>query len=405
MQAVRQTCDVRGPINAPTRARNHQNKNSIQAMRMNSVLETDPTGIEETLSTWNIPPKPHSRQIPGESANAVYWSWACRKLEVMPRLPLEDSASAAPEPGDLALVRVDKIGFHKYLTTTENRRLRLYPGAQFIGVFGNRYASDAYEAEVQGTGKLSLLTGAGMIGTVKSKHEGMAEPTQISFVGFVRATEGRRLNLKSRLFRPATARQIPRNLIFIVGASMNSGKTTTAARLTKGLSELGLRVAACKLTGSVSNQDTDELEAAAARKVTDFSDFGFPSTYLCGKEELLELFYAMMTEVRTGAPDMVVMELADGLLQRETAMLLAEPEMQRAARGVVFTGESALSALWGAERLSSLGYRVVAVSGKFTSSPLAMREYTEHDSHIPVVSSAGTGEELAVRVKSFLSGQ
>jgi hypothetical protein len=139
--------------------------------------------------------------------------------------------------------------------------------------------------------------------------------------------------------------------------------------------------------------------------VTDFSDFGFPSTYLCGKEELLELFYAMMAEVMTDAPDVVLMELADGLLQRETAMLLAEPEMQQAASGVVFTGESALSALWGAERLRSLGYRVAAVSGKFTSSPLAMREYTENDSHIPVVSSAGTGKELAMRVTSFLGGE
>src|ERR1041385_3286092 len=76
-----------------------------------------------------------------------------------------------PAPGDLAVARVEKAGFHKHLTTAENRRLRIYPGVQFVGVFGNRYASDAYEAEVQGTGDLSLLTGAGMIGTVKSKYE------------------------------------------------------------------------------------------------------------------------------------------------------------------------------------------------------------------------------------------
>src|SRR6266550_6552769 len=174
-------------------------------------------GVEESLFPGRIPRKPNSGRGGEASPGVIYWSWACRKLESPPRVPLEFPGSAKPTPGDLALVRAEKIGFHKHLTTTENRRLRLYPGAQFIGVFGNRYASDAYEAEVQGADNLSLLTGAGMIGTVKSKHETMADPTQISLVGFVRAAEGVRLNLKNRLFEPATVRRLPRNLIFIVG--------------------------------------------------------------------------------------------------------------------------------------------------------------------------------------------
>src|SRR6266516_5379932 len=116
---------------------------------------------------------------------------------------------------------------------------------------------------------------------------------------------------------------------------MNSGKTTTAARLTNGLTNAGLNVAACKLTGSVSNRDQDELAAAASHEVIDFSDFGFPSTYLCSKEELIELFHGMLAEVSADDPDVVIMELADGLLQRETAMLLAEPEIKQAARGLI----------------------------------------------------------------------
>jgi hypothetical protein len=50
-----------------------------------------------------------------------------------------------------------------------------------------------------------------------------------------------------------------------------------------------------------------------------------------------------------------------------------------------------------------LGYRVIAVSGKFTSSPLAMREYCQSNPPIPVLSSADTCEELSTRVRSFLS--
>ncbi len=372
---------------------------------MKTLIETNPSrdGIEETVVSRYFPPEPNTDK---GGAPSLQWSWACRKLDALPLAALEDSRSAPPMPGDVAVVRVEKAGFHKYLTTAANRRLRLYPGAQFVGVFGNRYASDAYEAEVDGLDRLSLLTAAGMIGTVKSKHESMADPTGISLVGFVSGPNGMRLNLKDRLFRPAPGRLLPRNLIYMVGTGMNSGKTTSAARLIRGLCDMNLSVAACKLTGSVSNRDQDELAAAASHDVTDFSDFGFPSTYLCPKEELLGLFQVMIAEVTAGDPDVVLMELADGLLQRETAMLLADPEIRRAGRGVVLSAESSLSALCGTERLRKLGYQVVAVSGKFTSSPLAMREYRQQgDPTIPVVSSAGTGAELAARVRSFLSSE
>ena len=368
---------------------------------MNDVIETNPSEFRfrEHVFPGQFPLESNSGQA---RLISIHWSWACRKLNELRPGSLEDCVSTPPRPGDVALLRVDKAGFHKQLTTAENRRLRLYPGAHFVGVFGNRYASDAYEGFVQGVDKLNMLTGAGMIGTVMSKHSSMAEPTEVSLVGFLSAAEGTRLNLKQRLFRRAPTRRLPRNLIYIVGTGMNAGKTTTATRLIRGLCDLGVRVAACKLTGSVSNRDQDELTAAASQQVIDFSDFGFPSTYLCSKEELMELFHAMLAEVSAGDPDIVIMELADGLLQRETAMLLAEAEIQRAGRGVVFTAENSLSALSGTERLRQLGHRVIAVSGKFTSSPLAMREYCQNDSAVPVLSSAGKGEELSARVRSFL---
>jgi hypothetical protein len=241
-----------------------------------------------------------------------------------------------------------------------------------------------------------------MIGTVKSKHEGMADPTRVTLLGYVHGPDERRLNLKEMLFRPAAERWRPANLIYIVGTSMNSGKTTTAARLIRGLSDLGLRVAACKLTGSVSNHDPDELTAAAACKVVDFSDFGFASTYLCSRHELLELFHTMLVEVAAAAPDVVLMEFADGLVQRETAMLLADPEIRLAGRGIVMSAGGALSALWGVEYLRRLDFKVIAVSGKFTSSPLAMREYRQNDSDIPVASSAGNAAELARLVGALI---
>jgi hypothetical protein len=50
-----------------------------------------------------------------------------------------------------------------------------------------------------------------------------------------------------------------------------------------------------------------------------------------------------------------------------------------------------------------MGYNVVAVSGRFTSSPLEMREYSQNDSMIPAVSSAETGTQLAECIRSRLA--
>src|SRR6266571_4558716 len=54
------------------------------------------------------------------AANTIQWSWACRKLATLPGVVLAEAASPPPVPGDVGLLRMEKPGFHKYLTTAEN---------------------------------------------------------------------------------------------------------------------------------------------------------------------------------------------------------------------------------------------------------------------------------------------
>src|SRR6266481_4973555 len=133
----------------------------------NTLVEATPEAsvVEETVfpGRFTFEPRATHADVP-----PMQWSWACRKLGSRPSVLLEDIQPSSPSAGDVALVRVERTGFHKHLITAENRRLRLYPGAHFTGVFGNRYASDAYEGTVRGLDNLNMLTAAGMIGTVLS---------------------------------------------------------------------------------------------------------------------------------------------------------------------------------------------------------------------------------------------
>ncbi len=330
----------------------------------------------------------------------IKWSWACRILDHID-YKLDTSCAIEPKVGDLALVQVERIGHHNSIVTIDNKKLRIYVGDLFVGVFGNRYATDAFEGEVNDLQHLSMLTAAGMIGTVKSKHEDVSKPTRLSFIGFLNDEKDRRINLKEFKFHKSLPKSQIKNLIVVVGTGMNTGKTTTSSKLIKGLSRKELKIAACKLTGSVSNRDQDEMRSASARAIIDFSDYGFPSTYLCTKKDLIDLFNTMLSEMEKIKPDVIVMEIADGILQRETAMLLAESSIKRMIKGVLLTAESAPSALYAVENLKKLGHHVIAVSGKITSSPLSVREFNEH-CEIPVASSADSGEQLADIVSKFI---
>jgi len=339
------------------------------------------------------------QKIGGITKNAK-WSWATRCVSDSEYF-IEKSPLSKPEPGDLGLFRVTKIGYHQQLITRDDKKLRLYENDLFVGVFGNRYATDGFEGKVERLDKLSMLTGAGMVGNVVSRHKAIKKSTKISFVGLLTDEKGNRVNLKKINFRKFIPTNPPANLILVVGSGMNSGKTTTASKLINGLSKHNKKIVACKLTGSVSNRDKNELSAASADHIIDFSDYGFPSTYLCKKPELVDLFNTMLSDIEKLSPDIVVMEIADGVLQRETKMILTDKKIKKMTKGIVLTAESAPSALYSLQQLENWGHNVIAVSGAITSSPLSSEEFTKN-SEVKLVSSIDSGTDLSDSVMNFI---
>lgn len=360
----------------------------------------DPRGPTGPHPTLRDAPAPHLELA---AVRDLKWSWACRDLDRAGLFTQRAHDEGAPRAGDLALVEVASVGYHTTIVTADNRKLRIYPGDRLVGVFGHRYATDAYEAQADGTSDVSLLTAGGMIGTIRARHRDMGRPTTLAFLGYVTEPAGDRVNLKQLLFRPTKGHPEIRNLLVVVGTGMNAGKTTVVSQLTHDLARRGLRVAACKLTGSVSNRDPDEMRAASAEVVRDFSDYGFPSTYLATADELRGLRETMLTDTGAVDPDVTVMEIADGILQRETEMILSDPDFHASVRGVLLAADSALGALAAVERLRAEGYPILAVSGALTSAPLYVREFQRHE-RVPVASSASDGHELGDAVLPHLVG-
>ena len=91
----------------------------------------------------------------------------------------------------------------------------------------------------------------------------------------------------------------------------------------------------------------------------DFSDFGLPSTYGESLYGLIRILDMMVAACWRAGAEIAMIEIADGLLQRETQMLLESEDLRRRVRGVVVAGACSTSLLFATQYLAQLGHELL----------------------------------------------
>lgn len=306
--------------------------------------------------------------------------------------------------GDLVLGQIVRIGHHKRIQLAEGRPSELYVGDHVVLACGDRYAPDQFE----GVGELDpegadLLAAGGLLGRVRQAKQTMAAPTRIKPVGLLANRDGHIINIAGYGLSPRLSqRTVP--VIGVIGASMNAGKTTAAASLGHGLSRAGLRVAALKVTGTGAFGDFNAYRDAGIPLVADFTDVGMASTYRQPLDRIEDGFQMLFAHVTARGAEAVVVELADGVFQEETAALLRSSRIRDSFSGILFAAPDALGAVGGVRLLREIGLEPFAVSGTVSCSPLAAAE-AEAAARIPVVAREGLRDPSRVTelVGSFVN--
>ena len=305
------------------------------------------------------------------------------------------NATYTPQPGDVALFRVKELGKHTAIQGTTGNRRYIFPGDIIMAGFGNRYATSQFEGYVPTApvDEYHILGMGGAIGVLASMHDKFEDigPTTLELLGYAVDKDGEVINTHfAPLTRHAFAHDVTDEMttVLSLGSGMDSGKTTTAAFLCRGLRSAGKRPAYIKLTGTVYTKDLRFATDCGAVAGIDFSHAGFPSTYMATLEELKDLYATLVRRVRSYKPDVVVIEIADGLFQRETRMLIEHRAFMDTIDHVIFSGEDSLSAIQGADILTRLDRPPIALSGKFTAAPL-LRKEVEANTHLPVLDLEG----------------
>jgi hypothetical protein len=123
---------------------------------------------------------------------------------------------------------------------------------------------------------------------------------------------------------------------------------------------------------------------AGAFRVLDFGDAGLPSTFLAERSDLERVFRTLTAELAGAGAEAIVIEVADGIFQRETAMLVDSALFRARVDALLFASGDAGGATHGAQWLRSRDLPLRALSGLVSASPLASRE-AEGATGLPVL--------------------
>jgi len=172
-------------------------------------------------------------------------------------------------------------------------------------------------------------------------------------------------------------------VVALAGTCMDSGKTAAACAIVSRLRHLGMQVAACKATGVSLRRDILAMEDAGAGETMIFSDLGVVTTTA---ENGPALTRSLLSGLAATGPDVIVIELGDGLLGAYgVEAILMDPAIREALTAVVLCANDPVAA-WGGVRILREQYNIepALVTGPATDNAVGIDQIRERLSLLAV---------------------
>ena len=316
------------------------------------------------------------------------------------------------EEGVLIAVRVlNNKSRYNQLELTSGRMATVTMGDIVVGALGHRNALRGYSGHLPSKlavgDHVNLLNIGGVIGICDSANPAVGEPFECEVLGTVLEFPylGERIGVPARSgFSKLDANAILEisdvPVIALAGTCMDSGKTAAACAIVSRLRHLGLRVSACKATGVALRRDVLAMEDAGATDTMIFSDFGIVTTTAKNGPALTR---ALLTQLGSKKPDVIVLELGDGLLgSYGVAAILADKQIRDALTAVVLCANDPVSAWGGAKILrDEYGIEPAVVTGPATDNDVGVQQIAERIS-LPAINALSNGVALGDKVAGLL---
>lgn len=220
------------------------------------------------------------------------------------------------ETGDYVVCEIVDPGSDSLKLELANGRMRgVMQGESLVGALGERFAT----LEATGTWrkaednlKMSVLTGAGLVGKLTSKSVFLPKMMEVAYKGHT-FRQADKLTMETFV---GPVGKMPFNIpvILFVGTSMSAGKTTSARIVTKMLKQAGYKVVGAKLTGAGRLKDILAVKDAGADTVLDFVDVGLPSS-ICPKKTYQHKLQQLLSRIALVNADVAVIEIGASPLE------------------------------------------------------------------------------------------
>ena len=276
--------------------------------------------------------------------------------------------------GDVVAVRaLSESVTYGNLELPSGRLAKINAGDILLGVLGKRRALKGFvgdvPTEVAAGDRLHLLNMGGVIGECSGHHSSLSDAIEVEVVGVVVDEIGLTLNIADTSIPTAETLQTSAPIVIVGGSCMNSGKTVAAVELIKQASNSGLRVAGAKLTGVACLRDTLNMEDHGAFATVSFLDAGLPSTV--DRDDLPEMAKGLLNHLNDRDPDLIVVELGDGIIGGYgVEEILSDAAFRNAISTFVFCAPDYVAVTGGLQVLEDLGLKVDIVAGSVTDSQM-----------------------------------
>jgi hypothetical protein len=306
----------------------------------------------------------------------------------------------SPKAGDVVVVKaLTESVTYGNLELPTGRLAKINRNDVLLGVLGKRRALKGFFGDVPETIKagdrLHLLNMGGVIGVCSGHHSSLSDAIEVGILGIVikddatmRQRDGEILYessdnfSKSRSLNVASSKIIniadnalksseilhkSAPVVIIAGSCMNSGKTVAATEIVKQANHTGLRIAGAKMSGVACLRDTLNMQDCGAFQTASFLDCGLPSTV--GIEDLAPIAKAILNKLNESKPDLIVVELGDGIVGGYSVdSILLDEEIKRATASFVFCASDYVGVIGGIEVLKRFGISIDVIAGSVTDS-------------------------------------
>jgi hypothetical protein len=311
-----------------------------------------------------------------------------------------------PRAGDVVVVRVlTDNATYNMLELPTGRLAKVNPGDVVAGVLGRRRALKGFVGDVPATinagDELHLLNLGGVIGSCTGHHSSLNDAIKVEVIGLACDEHGVVRNIAD-VALPLLDRLGPTApLVVIAGACMNSGKTYAATEIIQQATRAGMRVAAAKLSGIACLRDTLNMADHGAIATASFLDCGLPSTV--GAADLAPMAKAIISRLNQSAPELIVIELGDGILGGYSVeSIFDDNEFRDAMTALIFCASDYVGAWGGIELFRRRGIEVDLVAGSVTDSQMG-EDYIRSEFGIRAANARRNGRKLFEVVNDKIS--